>query len=170
MVGEREREAVARLRQTLVEALEDFFRAHGMSRPPMTSVWAAHERQLATAALMLQITRAEDFRTTHEEGVAVRRALEGLLGLSSDEAHLLIRFATEDHRLSVPIVQLTGLLNSAYDLQEKRRLLEALWQVAFADAQILAHEEYFIRKVSELLNLSTADLIEAKIKARESFH
>jgi len=48
-------------------------------------------------------------------------------------------------------------------------LIEQMWRVAFADAQILAHEEYLIRKVSELLNVPLADFLEAKIRARDAF-
>jgi len=41
--------------------------------------------------------------------------------------------------------------------------------LAFADADLAGHEEYFVRKVSQSLGLSRADLIETKILAREAF-
>lgn len=169
MTGERERQAVDRLKTSLLQALEEFLDAHGIQRGRSTEPQAAREGQLATAALLLQMTRAADFRTSHQEGVAVRKALESVLALSSEDAMLLVRLASQGDRLFTPLMELTSLLNAAYGPQEKAQLLERLWQVAFADAEILAHEEYFIRKVAELLRLSTADLIEAKVRAFESF-
>jgi uncharacterized tellurite resistance protein B-like protein len=42
-------------------------------------------------------------------------------------------------------------------------------QLAFADAELVGHEEYFVRKVAESLGLTTADLVETKVQAREAF-
>jgi uncharacterized tellurite resistance protein B-like protein len=52
---------------------------------------------------------------------------------------------------------------------QKRRLVEALWRIAFADAELAGHEEYLVRKIAGKLNLSTADLMETKLQAREKF-
>jgi uncharacterized tellurite resistance protein B-like protein len=54
-------------------------------------------------------------------------------------------------------------------LEQKKLVVELMWRVAFADAEILAHEEYLVRKVSEQLHVPLADFIEAKIKARDDF-
>jgi uncharacterized tellurite resistance protein B-like protein len=52
---------------------------------------------------------------------------------------------------------------------QKRLLVESLWRIAFADAELAGHEEYLVRKVAGQLDLSTADLVETKIRAREAF-
>jgi len=44
-----------------------------------------------------------------------------------------------------------------------------MWQLAFADAELAGQEEYFVRKVAGSLGLTTADLVETKILAREAF-
>jgi uncharacterized tellurite resistance protein B-like protein len=41
--------------------------------------------------------------------------------------------------------------------------------VAYADAQLVASEEYLVRKVADLLNVPLADFLDAKIRARDSF-
>ena len=53
--------------------------------------------------------------------------------------------------------------------QQKRQLVESLWRIAFADAELATHEEYLVRKIAGQLGLSTADLVETKIRAREDF-
>jgi uncharacterized tellurite resistance protein B-like protein len=52
---------------------------------------------------------------------------------------------------------------------QKHRLVEALWRIAFADAELAGHEEYLVRKIAVQLGLSTADLVETKVRAREGF-
>ena len=48
-------------------------------------------------------------------------------------------------------------------------LVEALWRLAYSDAVLHGEEEYLVRKLATLLHLSTADLIETKLRAREGF-
>ena len=47
--------------------------------------------------------------------------------------------------------------------------MEALWRIAFADAELAGHEEYLVRKIAGKLNLTSADLVETKVRAREKF-
>jgi len=60
-------------------------------------------------------------------------------------------------------------LDNHLNRRQRLQLVEWLWRIAFADAEILAQEEYLIRKISELLGLSTADIVEAKVRAQEAF-
>ncbi len=48
-------------------------------------------------------------------------------------------------------------------------LVEALWRIAFADAELAGQEEYLVRKIAGQLHLTTADLVETKVRAREGF-
>ena len=48
------------------------------------------------------------------------------------------------------------------DREEKVRVLEYLWQIAYADNVLDKYEEHAIRKVADLLYLSHADFITAK--------
>jgi uncharacterized tellurite resistance protein B-like protein len=53
--------------------------------------------------------------------------------------------------------------------RQKRQLVESLWRIAFADAELAAHEEYLVRKIAGQLGLSTADLVETKVGTQEGF-
>ena len=61
--------------------------------------------------------------------------------------------------------------NQAADLADALDIpvVHALWRVAFADAELASNEEYLVRKVAEQIELSTADLVETKLRAREEF-
>ena len=54
-------------------------------------------------------------------------------------------------------------------VEQKRQLVESLWRIAYADAELAGHEEYLVRKIAGQLGLSTADLVETKVRAREEF-
>ena len=53
--------------------------------------------------------------------------------------------------------------------EQKKTVVRYLWQVAFADAQLLPSEEYLVRKIADLLHVPQADFLDAKIKARDAF-
>jgi uncharacterized tellurite resistance protein B-like protein len=125
------------------------------------------ETQLAAAVLCLSVVRA-DHHCRQDEHRALERAIAGLLGLGPDDTNRLLR-AAEEHLATMPMAQVVDLIDRGYTRERKRRVIEGLWRVAFADAELAPHEEYLVRKVADLLHLSTADLIETKIRAREEF-
>ena len=60
-------------------------------------------------------------------------------------------------------------LSRECSIDQKRQLVESLWRIAFADAELAGHEEYLVRKIAGQLGLTTADLVETKVRAREDF-
>lgn len=124
--------------------------------------------QLSAAALMVCVLRA-DRQSRQDEHRVLDRAIGRVLGVGPDVALRVIRFAEEHLTDQVPFRKFVGLLDRGCTPEEKREVLEALWRIAYADAELETHEEYLIRKVSEHLHLSKADLVETKIRARERF-
>lgn len=167
---EPERETAERLQGALLEAIQEFFDQYlekGRSSPPARHP-QSREVRLATAALLLQMTRA-DFETSPEERQAVTKAVAQVLGVMPEAAREIVGRSEAGDPLSLPIRDLTRLIDENDSLEQKKQVVEWLWRVAFSDAQILAHEEYLVRKVADLLHLSTADLIETKVRAMEAF-
>jgi uncharacterized tellurite resistance protein B-like protein len=167
--AKRERQAAEQLKTSIDEALEEFLEAY-LDEPPETDTQAIveHRMRLATAVLIVQITRC-DFEISEDERRAVIDAVQHALHVTPEESEQIARFAGVQAERAPRIREYTELIDKRCTLEQKKRILEALWRVAFADAEILAHEEYLVRKIADLLHLTTADLIEAKIKAREAF-
>ena len=46
-------------------------------------------------------------------------------------------------------------------------LVEAMWQVAYADGQLDVHENHVISKVAGLLHVTHGEYIAAKLRARD---
>jgi uncharacterized tellurite resistance protein B-like protein len=141
--------------------------ALGSSLTPDTRALAP-ELQLAGAVLCLAIVRA-DHECRQDEHRAMQRALGRLLRLSEDDSVRLLRRAEEELTAPRPLHDFVALINRAVAREQKCRILESLWAIAFADAELAGHEEYLVRKVADWLHLTTADLVETKLRAREAF-
>jgi uncharacterized tellurite resistance protein B-like protein len=155
-----------RLRAELVREIREFLE-DTWTREPDGGL-GDRRVQLAAALLMVCVVRA-DFEDRHDEHRALERAVERALGVSGHDAPLLVRAAEAamNEGLAFPVV--VDRIAGRCTTPEKRHLVEALWRIAFSDAELAAQEEYLVRKVAERLGLSTADLVETKIRAREAF-
>jgi len=126
-----------------------------------------HQRQLAAAALMVEIMVID--RTLNEdEQKIIRQLLENQFSLSHEEIETLVRLAHSEVNDATSLFQFTRLINDHFAVHEKRELVENLWRVAFADNQLDKHEEALIRRISELLYVSHTDFIQAKHRANQN--
>jgi uncharacterized tellurite resistance protein B-like protein len=144
----------------LLESLEELLR---------TKPQEPDEQQLraAVAVLLLQLVRV-DGEIRHDEHLALGRTLQRVLGLTEAQADALARRGEEDAAHGVLFRDLVEVL-ARCSPDVKKKVVHALWRVAYADAELAGQEEYLVRKVSEHLGLDTADLIETKLRARDEF-
>jgi uncharacterized tellurite resistance protein B-like protein len=119
------------------------------------------------AVLLFQLVRA-DAQVRHDEHLALGHALQRVLGLTEAQAEAIARRAEEDVAQGSLFRDVVEVLARCGD-DVKKKVVHALWRVAFADAELAGQEEYLVRKVSEHLGLPTADLIETKLRARDEF-
>jgi uncharacterized tellurite resistance protein B-like protein len=125
-----------------------------------------HALRLATAALLFEVVRA-DGTVDEAERTIMRAAVRSTFDLPEAELEELVRSAESASKDAVSLYEFTQVLQGALSADEKKRIVELLWLVAFADAKKDALEEHMIRKVAGLLGVSHPDFIDAKIRARE---
>jgi uncharacterized tellurite resistance protein B-like protein len=154
-----------RAKRDLLEIIAEFFDQRRGTGPALRP---DRYLQLSAAALMVSVLRA-DRHSRQDEHRVLERAIGRVLGVGPDVSARVIRFAEETLADQVPFRNFVRLLDQGCTAEEKRHVLESLWRIAYADAELETHEEYLIRKVSEHLHLSKADLVETKIRARERF-
>lgn len=130
------------------------------------SASAEHGYKLATAALLLEVTRA-DHEVSASEMAAVRSALSRAFKLGEAELSELMQLAEAEHDAAVCLYSFTRTINESLDDGHKSRIIELLWTVAYADGGLDSHEEHLIRKVADLLYVSHAQFIAAKLRAEE---
>ncbi len=124
--------------------------------------------QIASAVLMVGVVRA-DLQSRQDEHHALERAVSRALDLHDDAAALVVRVAEEALAHGASFGAILQQLARELGPEQKLELVESLWRIAFADAELAGHEEYLVRKVAGQLGLSTADLVETKVRAREDF-
>ena len=121
--------------------------------------------ELATAALLVEVVRS-DAGITPSEQQAVMRAVREKFNLAEDEAQTLFKLAEEEVRTANDYYQFTSLINRHFDQQQKQRVIELMWRVAYADAELAAHENHVLRRIAELLHVTHGDYIAAKMRAQ----
>lgn len=124
-----------------------------------------HTLQLSTAVLLVEVMRAEPTMQDSERD-AVLTALRRKFSLSDDELQRLLDLAHETARTAYDYQRFTTLMNERFTQEQKIRVVEAMWEVAFADHHLDAHEHHVIRKVAGLLHVTHGEYIAAKLHAQ----
>jgi uncharacterized tellurite resistance protein B-like protein len=126
-----------------------------------------HTIELATAALLLEVSRADGAISAGERD-ATARALRSKFHLLPEEATTLIELAEAEVREATDTFQFTSLVNKQFSRDQKIRVVELMWQVAYADGGRDVFEDHMIRKLADLLYVDHGDYIAAKLKARDA--
>jgi uncharacterized tellurite resistance protein B-like protein len=119
---------------------------------------------MAAALLLVEVGQADFKWDDAEISVAIRR-LADRFSLPVSEAEILFEEARKQSCAEVSLHPTLRAINDSCDKQQKRRILEDCWRVAFADGKIDRYEEHHIRRIAELLYLPHSDFIRAKLRA-----
>ena len=130
-------------------------------RPEPTSV---NEQRLAAAVLLLEVARA-DYEHLPAERVALRAGLAREFQVPEAALDALLNEAELRAKQSVSLFEFVQTLNRTMSVDDKRGLLQLLWQVAHSDGRVDPHEEHLLRRIADLLHLSHADFIRGKLAA-----
>lgn len=148
----------------MLNSIRDFFDRNIARGAPSAE---RHSVELATAALLVEVVRS-DAAITPSEQQAVLHAVREKFGLSDEEAQTIFTLAEEEVRTANDYYQFTSLINRHFDQQQKQDVIELMWRVAYADAELAAHENHVLRRIAELLHVTHGDYIAAKMRARET--
>ncbi len=124
-----------------------------------------HRMHLATAALLVEMARA-DGEIKEEEQTVVTRAISNAFTLSEAETVELIQLAELEIADATCYHQFTSLINKNYSKPQKVQLVEMLWEVAFADDEMEKYEEHLLRRLSDLLYVPHAEFIQTKLRVK----
>lgn len=148
---------------TMLNKLNDFL--SNLVTPANGAQQAEHTLQLATAVLMIEVMRA-DAESTEAELATVMRILKQRFQLTDSEVQQLSASGQQAAQRASDLYQFTSLLNRELSREEKGRIVEYMWQVAYADRHISAHENHLMRRMTDLLHISQTDYIAAKMRAK----
>jgi uncharacterized tellurite resistance protein B-like protein len=150
----------------MLRTLKDLFNAFA-SEPAQTPAQQEHALQLACAVLLVEVMRAQP-EVRPGERAAVVAALQRKFALQPDEIERLVELADAKARTATDFFAFTSTLNDRFSHEQKMRIVELMWQVAYADGDVDANENHVISKVAGLLHVTHGEYIAAKLHARQA--
>jgi uncharacterized tellurite resistance protein B-like protein len=121
----------------------------------------------ACAALLIETALADKVFNT-EEIDSMKKTLREVYGIDEKDLDELISESEKKVSESTSLYEYTRLINDLCDYQDKLKLIQNLWAIAFADKHLDKYEEYLIRKISDLLYVSHSDFIQQKLNVKGS--
>ncbi len=150
----------------MLKTLKDLLEALKPAQPTAPPAAQAHALQLATAVLLVEVMRADPEGALAEKP-AVLGALREKFELADDELERLFELAEQRSIEAHDLHSFTARINAAFAEPQKLRILEMLWQVAYADGRLDAHETHLMRRLADLLHIRQSDAIIAKLRGEK---
>lgn len=77
-----------------------------------------------------------------------------------------LKIARTKREESIDLWEFTHLINKNYSKEEKKKIVEAVWKVIYADDKLDSYEDHLVHKLARLLRLDHSDLIDANLKIK----
>ncbi|SHJ79200.1 Uncharacterized conserved protein, tellurite resistance protein B (TerB) family [Malonomonas rubra DSM 5091] len=118
---------------------------------------------LAAAVLLLEVAHADGDYHVEEEAL-IGQLLKEHFNVADELLAELLELAEETRSDSSDLHQFTRDINKAYSQPEKEQIIEAVWQLVYADGRLDHFEEALMRQLGTLIGLSHRQLIDAKLR------
>ncbi len=133
---------------------------------PAESGRPIEEYQLAAAALLVEAAQMDD-DFDEQERATILALLTSHFGLDDAEAQDLLSAAEAAVARSNQLYAFTRAVKDAFDSEERRKMVEMLWEVAYSDGEVHDYEASLIRRVTGLLHVSDRDAGAARKRVLE---
>ena len=122
--------------------------------------------RLAAAALLVHAA-VIDGKFSEAEQRTLRALLQERFALDDHQVDDLIQQATAAEQESVDLYQFTRLLNDKLDEAGRARVIEMMWQVAYADGHVSDYQDNLIWRAADLLGVSSRERIALRQRIAE---
>jgi len=150
----------------MLNSIKSFFEEKLQQKENQTDSPAVSKTDLACAALLIEVINS-DHELDDRETEAFLEVLQSSLDIPEDDLKEMVRLAEAQAHQATSLYEFTRLINDEYDYNQKLKLVENMWRIAFSDKELDKYEEHLIRKVSELIYVSHSDFIKTKLTARD---
>jgi uncharacterized tellurite resistance protein B-like protein len=125
--------------------------------------------QVAVGALLVEAARRDDVFNADEQG-AIKRLLAERFGLTPEDTQELFDVAEESSAGAGQLFGFTNKVVKELDEADRVHVIEMLWEVAYADGVLDAHEDAMIRRVAGLVYVSDFDRGAARRRVLEKLN
>ena len=144
----------------MLDALRDFIRRLGAEEDAGRH-FGADDTRLALASLLVHLM-AVDGQATEAERAKLKDLLSRNFGLTGADLDLLIKDAVAAESEAVDLYRFTSVLKRSMNEDERVRVIENLWEIAYADEKSDEFEDNVVWRVAELLGVNRRDRIATK--------
>src|SRR5215468_2079659 len=118
-----------------------------------------NDYRLAAAALLVHAA-AIDGNISDVERAKLRVVVKRQFGLDEATTDELVAEATEAEHDAIDLYHFTSLINRSLDEEGRRRVVEMMWEIIYADRGAGAFESNLIWRAADLLGISSRERIE----------
>jgi uncharacterized tellurite resistance protein B-like protein len=142
----------------MLQKLKAFFAELDPASPP-----SERDLQLASAALLIEIAKADRERDARETA-AIVKAIRATYRLDDAIIDELLSDAETASDNAPSLYDFTRIINERCSEEDKYTLVRECWRVAFADGSVDKYEDHTIRKIADLIYLPHSQMIKAKFE------
>ena len=123
-----------------------------------------HDFRVATAALLVHAAMVDGAMSDAERG-KLQSLLKQHFELDDAAASELIGEGAAADDNAVDLYHFTHLLNASLDDNDRLRMVEMMWMVAYTDGAVSDYEDNLIWRVADLLGVSQAERVALRQRA-----
>jgi uncharacterized tellurite resistance protein B-like protein len=138
--------------------------ADGETHP---SQFADNDYRLSAAALLIHAA-AIDGAISDLERERLHAVIKRWFDLDEAATDELVRKATEVEDKSIDLYHFTSLLGRTLDEGGRRRVIEMMWEIVYADGRVSEFEDNLIWRAADLLGVSTRERVELRQRVAAS--
>jgi uncharacterized tellurite resistance protein B-like protein len=118
-----------------------------------------NDYRLAAAALLVH-TAAIDGNISEVERDKLHALVKQQFELDEATADELVAEATEAEHEAIDLYHFTSLLNRSLNEEGRRRIVEMMWEIVYADGGVTEFESNLLWRAADLLGISSRERIE----------
>jgi uncharacterized tellurite resistance protein B-like protein len=122
--------------------------------------------RLAAAALLFHVATTDN-NFDEAERAKLREVLSQRFDLGAEDVDTLIESAVRADREAVDLYQFTSLLNRSFDEEERNKVVEMMFQVAYADGQLSEFEDNIVWRAAELMHVPSRERVTIRRQVRQ---
>jgi uncharacterized tellurite resistance protein B-like protein len=118
-----------------------------------------NDYRLAAAALLVHAA-AIDGSISESERAKLHSVIRSRFDLDEADTDALVAQATEAELEAIDLYHFTSLINRALDEDGRRRIVEMMWEIVYADGRVTEFESNLLWRAADLLGITSRERIE----------
>jgi uncharacterized tellurite resistance protein B-like protein len=118
-----------------------------------------NDYRLAAAALLVHAA-AIDGNISDVERAKLHSVIKRRFDLDEADTDALVAQATAAELEAIDLYHFTSLINRALDEEGRRRIVEMMWEIVYADGRVTEFESNLLWRAADLLGISSRERIE----------